>query len=290
MVCAQVPEVYIYCYMYAPSPPSRLLGLYWASLIAGERIVLHACHHLLVVIHTVSLFVTLSPVSVSVLTPSHPARKHEAFGRPSSGLYPRLNSLRESSTHAARHPSMPSSSSNKSARTATPSSAAVVVVDSDSENDRLEAAARATAKKEKAKGKATISSSTRYSQGASGASGEAAVLRRGTAPVDLDTPSPILLNVRDVRGHIISSLVKPPPIVHDRVPSLGNALDEYVDRHGLPNEFILNVYTAYSLTTTRDQFVRTMATVISVQEAKWLWPQIKLSVNHATRVRNFARP
>ncbi|KAI0686686.1 hypothetical protein BC835DRAFT_1420288 [Cytidiella melzeri] len=196
----------------------------------------------------------------TVSTPLHPARKHEAFGRPSSGLYPRLNSLRESSTHAARHPSTPSSSSNKSARTATPLLAAVVVVDSDSENDRLEAAARASAKKEKAKGKATISSSTRDSQGASGASGKAAVLRRGTAPVDSDTPSPILLNVRDVCGHIISSLVKPPPIVHYRVPSLGNALDKYVDWHGLPNEFILNVYTAYSLTTTRDQFIRTMAT------------------------------
>ncbi|KAI0685855.1 hypothetical protein BC835DRAFT_1420856 [Cytidiella melzeri] len=148
----------------------------------------------------------------------------------------------------------------------TPSLAAVVVADSDSENDCLEAAARAGAKKEraKAKGEATLSSSTRDSQDASGASGEAAVLRCSTAPVDSDTLSPILLNVLDVCGHIISSLVKPPPIVHDCVPSLGDALD-------------------------KDQFVCTMATVISVQEAKWFWPQIKLSVNHATQFRNFAR-
>ncbi|KAI0682678.1 hypothetical protein BC835DRAFT_1424139 [Cytidiella melzeri] len=72
MVCAQVPEVYIYCCMYAPSPHLDLLvftGLaFCISLIAGERIVLHACHHLLVVIHIVSLFVTSSPVSVSVQT------------------------------------------------------------------------------------------------------------------------------------------------------------------------------------------------------------------------------
>ncbi|KAI0690867.1 hypothetical protein BC835DRAFT_1307736 [Cytidiella melzeri] len=175
----------------------------------------------------------------TVSTPLHPARKHEAFGRPSSGLYPRLNSLRESSTHAARHPSTPSSSSNKSARTATPLLAAVVVVDSDSENDRwrlpLELALRK--RKQKVRQQSAQAPGTRKAQ--------AVPVERlqfcGVVPL-LWTRTPLAHSSQrsDVCGHIISSLVKPPPIVHYRVPSLGNALDKYVDWHGLPNEFILN--------------------------------------------------
>ncbi|KAI0686723.1 hypothetical protein BC835DRAFT_1420231 [Cytidiella melzeri] len=69
MVCAQVPEVYISSYMYAPSPHLDLLvftGLDTCiRFIVGESIVLYACHHLVVVFHSVSLVATLSFVSVT---------------------------------------------------------------------------------------------------------------------------------------------------------------------------------------------------------------------------------
>ncbi|KAI0699450.1 hypothetical protein BC835DRAFT_1412634 [Cytidiella melzeri] len=237
-----------------------------------------------------------SQTASTASTPARPARSHEAFACPTSGLYPRLDHLRDSSPEAQRHPPKPSSTSHKSRRTAT-SFPSAVAVDSDFEHDRPEASARETARNKKRKGKAKsgsgsrgpgVANDARDSGDAGGASRAAGVSRH--APADSETPPPIFLNIRDARGQILSSLVSPPPFVREIVPSLSDMLDEYFDRHGLPNDYILNVYTAYAQATSRDQFARTLANVISMQEAKWLWPLIELPVNRASHVRNFARP
>ncbi|KAI0683115.1 hypothetical protein BC835DRAFT_1423666 [Cytidiella melzeri] len=237
-----------------------------------------------------------SQTALTASTPARPARSHETFACPISGLYPRLDHLRDSSPEAQRHLPKPSSTSHKLRCTATLSPLAVAV-DSGFEHDCPEASARETARNKKRKGKAKsgsgsrgpgVTNNARESGDAGGASRAAGVSRH--APADLDTLPPIFLDIRNACGQILLSLVSPPPFVRKIVPSLGNMLDKYFDRHGLPNDYILNVYTAYVQATSRDQFARTLANVISMQEAKWLWPLIELPVNRASRVRNFARP
>jgi hypothetical protein len=100
----------------------------------------------------------------------------------------------------------------------------------------------------------------------------------------------IYVNHRDIRGHITSFSSIPPRInARERVPSLGEDVDEFVDCFGFNNQYILDVYHARLQAITEDQFICILATNISIQEAKWLWRKVCIPRDRSTRVRNFAK-
>ncbi|KAI0348040.1 hypothetical protein BDW22DRAFT_1424272 [Trametopsis cervina] len=103
-------------------------------------------------------------------------------------------------------------------------------------------------------------------------------------------PPLIYVNVRDIQGYLRYPSMSPLRPKHDTfVPSLGEELDEFLDRFGFQDLYVLNLYHARCRAKTMDQFVGILATVISVQEARWFWPKIHLPVKCVLRVRNFDR-
>ncbi len=101
----------------------------------------------------------------------------------------------------------------------------------------------------------------------------------------------IYVNLRDEYGAITESRLTPPSMnPAQRVPSLGAAFDNFVDRLGHSDQYILNVCDAMVHSTCREQFVCMLATTLCVQEARLLWDMIDVPANYATRVRNLARP
>ncbi|KAI0684179.1 hypothetical protein BC835DRAFT_1422493 [Cytidiella melzeri] len=104
-----------------------------------------------------------------------------------------------------------------------------------------------------------------------------------------DTAPLVYMNHRNEQGHITSSIVAPPrPVPGEQVPSLGVFLDEFLDRFGFSNRYILNIYYARLHSGTEDQFICSVAPV-AIQEAIWLWRAIQIPFDRATRARNFAR-
>ncbi|KAI0686721.1 hypothetical protein BC835DRAFT_1420229 [Cytidiella melzeri] len=109
-------------------------------------------------------------------------------------------------------------------------------------------------------------------------------------PVDANASPLIYMNIRNTQGDITSSTLTPPTVLRgERVQSLGPTIDEFTDCWGLLNATILNLYSARVRSTTEDQFICSLAPSISLQEGKWFWKMIRLPVNHATCVRNYAR-
>lgn len=99
------------------------------------------------------------------------------------------------------------------------------------------------------------------------------------------------VNLRNAQGHItFASLTPPPNMLTEPVPSLGEVLDDFVDRWGFNTTFILNIYNARVNTVTEEQFIHVLVPVISVQEAKWLWRLVRIPADRATRIRDFSRP
>ncbi|KAI0348041.1 hypothetical protein BDW22DRAFT_51359 [Trametopsis cervina] len=100
----------------------------------------------------------------------------------------------------------------------------------------------------------------------------------------------IYINLRDFRGHVRYSSMNPlPPTFNKPVPSLGEELDEFLDRFGFETKYIFNLYDARVQATTVDEFAGMLASVISTQEARWFWPRIRLPAKLVIRMREFER-
>jgi hypothetical protein len=79
------------------------------------------------------------------------------------------------------------------------------------------------------------------------------------------------VNIRGFTGTVKAVHYAPPTPLTRRVPSLGRALDDFVDAFGYPDTFITSVYTGWLRAVTLSEFQLSVSHMVSKQEADLLW-------------------
>lgn len=81
------------------------------------------------------------------------------------------------------------------------------------------------------------------------------------------------LHIRDSEGNILEEYYSPGQISkvngpRTTVPSLGDSIDFYLDSHGFPTPFLLQLYTGYALANDIQQFAGMLRETLSMAEVE----------------------
>lgn len=97
------------------------------------------------------------------------------------------------------------------------------------------------------------------------------------------------LNRRDVHGRIQEVVTEPLPATDQYVPCFGTVVDSFLDCYGLPTTFVVDLYTAYLQSNTKEELAGRMAKhSLTLHEAEWLFMWIDLPEGGPLRRRAFA--
>lgn len=97
----------------------------------------------------------------------------------------------------------------------------------------------------------------------------------------------LFIFLRDRRGRVYGVLATSPPRSDVRVPSLGDFVDVFVDAFGYEDVFISILFNARLRARDADDWVHSVAHIMSITEAMWFYRYINIPTTRTYRERSY---
>ncbi|KAI0083732.1 hypothetical protein BDY19DRAFT_998294 [Irpex rosettiformis] len=109
----------------------------------------------------------------------------------------------------------------------------------------------------------------------------------GTDEVFTERDDMPYVHLRNRNGRVYKVLYGSPRIQTTSVPSLGGFIDLFLDAFGYEDSLIFILFNARLRARNLDDWMHSVTHMLSVMEAMWMWPHIKIPETRDMRTRHF---